>query len=220
MEVSPRHRPIRCDRCLRRRGWAKLFAPGASQRRCAMIGMRVFVLVSMASIAVAVAACGSRSAPGPTDASPPNVDTLIDARPWSADRATGDLWVYPECSNMACAVHNDCCSCVPYDANRTTLRRCTETCEQPMCEARGIQAPQAYCLRSWCLLAAGEGTCLIDKDCARVNDCCTCAALPAAAARTMELSCRADCERPSCDAGGLGAAVPRCVRGSCRLVLP
>lgn len=123
------------------------------------------------------------------------------------------------CGDANCHVINDCCTCaaVKYTGPPPPRPPCTMSCKQPMCDGIGFQQPVTYCLAGQCLLANTLKGCGVDADCVKVDDCCHCGALPKS---VSFVPCPADCFVDDCTAKGLGKAQPRCVAGTCRLVLP
>ncbi len=82
--------------------------------------------------------------------------------------------------------------------------------------ALGIKQPLATCLAGHCLVVSNEpASCSSDKECQRVDDCCTCTALPVAA--TVP-TCQKLCLINTCTSWGLPASTAKCVGGLCRLV--
>lgn len=123
----------------------------------------------------------------------------------------------PACEGISCDVVNSCCQCEAYDKARPPLfKACAVLCDAPRCESMGIGKPQAYCLAGMCWLTSAS-SCSVDADCALVNDCCACMALPVAQAKVVENQCAADCAWGSCGAKGIGSVKARCLGGTCRL---
>lgn len=116
-----------------------------------------------------------------------------------------------------CHVRNDCCTCAA-TTEPGPGPECAMVCDAPRCEAMGIGAPAAYCLAERCLLADTQHRCTVDSDCAKTDSCCFCLAYPKIVP-DPDVTCAADCFVGACTAQGLGAAVPRCVGGVCKLTL-
>lgn len=123
----------------------------------------------------------------------------------------------PGCSGVQCVLVNDCCDCTAYDQAGPAPPPCNIKCKQSICSMIGLTQPQSYCESGRCLITGGPGTCKTDSDCAKINTCCDCLALPkGAAAPPCKIT---SCFVPHCTAIGLSKHTPRCVKGQCRMSL-
>ena len=118
-------------------------------------------------------------------------------------------------SDKDCKVFEDCCDCRPILAWQNP-GICKKACKVKACQAEYfLTKPEAYCVAGKCWLGEGAALCKADGDCALLNDCCNCMAVPKGA---KTYSCPiTSCFVPTCTAKGFASAKAGCVSSRCRL---
>lgn len=178
--------------------------------------------------AAAPGACRQRPDGCPLYAFPPPPVCGCDGKTYDgaceAERAgvnvahSGSCTNDPACEGVSCGVFNDCCQCEAVDlGTEPQPKECLAICDAPICQSWGFSQPFAYCLSGMCFLAEGATACASDADCALINECCFCMALPTSLAKFVANMCAADCFQGRCSAMGLGSVKARCQGGLCRL---
>lgn len=122
----------------------------------------------------------------------------------------------PLCSNVACAVIDDCCSCRAYQAKGPPPPSCPATCKTNMCEVRAVAAPYGYCAAGKCLLGSNKDLCRNDGDCRKVDSCCACTSV--AIGHKEPICPPVPCAATACAALGLTNLRASCENDRCQLV--
>jgi hypothetical protein len=116
------------------------------------------------------------------------------------------------CAKVTCNVQNDCCECAAVEGKVPVCS--IPTCKTSSCVAAGITPPSTRCLNGHCVLESDQTGCTDDKECKKLDDCCTCGAAPVKATGP---ACNKLCLVNVCSSFGLSKLVARCQKGVCRL---
>jgi hypothetical protein len=139
-----------------------------------------------------------------------------DSRPSTdsklADRAVTPDQSDPSCKGVTCTLINDCCDCTTTSGTPWTCG--ISNCKVDTCTSVGITQPSTRCLNGHCPLESDKTGCIDDKECKKLDDCCTCGAVPVTASAP---ACAKLCTIDTCTSWGLSKLVARCAKGVCRL---